>query len=346
MRFFRIAMRVEDLKHNDDIMNSLLNSNARSGPFDGGCLVFAKALQLALDTGIVVRMESNVNGTAQAEHYGLMLDDGTILDADGPASGPGEWIRRFSRNEMLDVPLVVVPGVKADADAPDDPRAVKELAQIMRRLLGGVAKSKKRSSWTGTVYHGGADVERLDPEITNWYRRAQEEDEYMQALEAGDMDTAARLVYQAAQKAGYGIGPVFHGGRFDKSRHRNFFVGDEGFIFFAPEETAQWYARQDEDADVTAVYLREDEYLEISEMEWLHDRLEDGTPLMEASEPYSGVKIVITQNSDDPAWGPGPVYGVSDLSCIKSAAPVTLDASNRPIPLEKRFDESNPSMMY
>lgn len=170
--------------------------------------------------------------------------------------------------------------------------------------------------------------------------------EYMQAVEDGDLQTAARLVHQKALESGYGIGPLFHGGRYKPGVGENFIVGEEGFIFFAPEQTAQWYAEQDERSGVTPVYLREDEYLEISEMEWLHDTLEGGTPLMEAAEPYSGVKISITKNADDPAWGPGPVYGVMSSDGIKLAYPVTRDDQGGVIPLEQRFDPSKTDPRY
>jgi len=172
------------------------------------------------------------------------------------------------------------------------------------------------------------------------------QDDYMEAVAIGDMDKAARLVHEAAEASGYGIGPVFHGGEFDVKHNRSFVVGDEGFVFFSPLETAQWYADQNGKSRVTAAYLREDEYLEISAREWLMNQLDDGTLLDDVKDAYAGFRINSQGEADDPAFGPGPIYAVSVPESIKSAEPVTRDDQGHVIPLDQRFNSSNPDIRY
>jgi hypothetical protein len=50
-----------------------------------------------------------------------------------------------------------------------------------------------------------------DIEITETYQLTEVDREYMGAVESGDMDKAQAMVDEAAKKAGYDIGPVYHG---------------------------------------------------------------------------------------------------------------------------------------
>lgn len=72
--------------------------------------------------------------------------------------------------------------------------------------------------------------------------------DYMAAVEAGDMDSAQRMVDEAAKKAGYDIGPVWHGTTAEFTKFDRNTVGQkdsgmlgEGFYFSTNEETASWY---------------------------------------------------------------------------------------------------------
>jgi len=79
---------------------------------------------------------------------------------------------------------------------------------------------------------------------------AQQDAEYMAAVERGDTATAQRMVDEAAKRAGYSIGPVYHGtpkspfNEFDPSKQGRLdegFLG-AGFYFSGSRDTAWLYA--------------------------------------------------------------------------------------------------------
>lgn len=123
---------VRSLFKTDKVMDVLLDSEAQSGPFDGGCLICAKGLIQAVGRGKLVRIVSNSNG-GQTEHYGAEID-GLIYDADGSAPTPAAWIERFAAEERIkDRVLDFDRGYDDESEIPDDPRAVKDLAKQLRR---------------------------------------------------------------------------------------------------------------------------------------------------------------------------------------------------------------------
>ncbi len=67
---------------------------ADCGPFDGGCVVFAEALQAVIGGEIVVLTKAN----GRADHAAV-LREGLLLDFDGPAE-PDGFIARFNTNEQ------------------------------------------------------------------------------------------------------------------------------------------------------------------------------------------------------------------------------------------------------
>ena len=123
---------IVDAFRDDAVMDVLWQSEARSGPFDGGCLITAKALQRIFG-GEIVRLQSKEN---EAEHYGIRINDGSFMDADGVAQSAEEWVDRFSENEMLNRQVEVEVGVVNDGDIPDDPKAVKMLEKALLKYIG------------------------------------------------------------------------------------------------------------------------------------------------------------------------------------------------------------------
>lgn len=84
---------------NKNKIYQLLIDQIGSGPFDGGCVVFAQALQLKYGGDIVSLVgRTRPNGPMAAQHAALYLD-GQLIDADGPAT-PEKSIKRFVKNEM------------------------------------------------------------------------------------------------------------------------------------------------------------------------------------------------------------------------------------------------------
>lgn len=110
-------------RNKNKIYNLLINTIG-SGPFDGGCVVFARALQMKFGGDIVALTTKH-----GADHAALSVK-GKLVDADGPAE-PEEFTRRFEQNE-----LVKVTGIRPiqDNDLPNAPRS-EELSQKIATLL-------------------------------------------------------------------------------------------------------------------------------------------------------------------------------------------------------------------
>lgn len=101
------------------------------GPFDGGCLLFARAMQKALggEVAVLVR-EDDV-----AEHAVLLLD-GILIDFDGPAD-PAEFVPRFNDNERRQC---VGWRLFRDGDLPEAPTngdTEDDLADLLGAALSG-----------------------------------------------------------------------------------------------------------------------------------------------------------------------------------------------------------------
>lgn len=76
------------------IYNILLES-ADSGPFDGGCVIMAYAIQKALGTGEIVVLET-IDGIAQ---HAALKTGNLLFDFDGPENETA-FIKKFNKNEL------------------------------------------------------------------------------------------------------------------------------------------------------------------------------------------------------------------------------------------------------
>lgn len=117
----------------DDLYEALLRE-ADCGPFDGGCLVVAQALQQVIggDVVVLVRAESGI-----ADHAAVLFD-GMLWDFDGPLS-PSAFVKRFQENELSATGeqcggfRPIEPGDLEDA--PRNDRLVEWLADTFRTIL-------------------------------------------------------------------------------------------------------------------------------------------------------------------------------------------------------------------
>jgi len=130
-----IQQAIEKTYSDEKFWEILVNkSSAKSGPFDGGCLICAKAMQLAIDDADLVRITSTLNG-GQTEHYGIR-HEGVIFDMDGRANNEHEWIEHFQKNEgVFDRELNFSTGYDSATDTPDDAWAVKEISKLFSKNL-------------------------------------------------------------------------------------------------------------------------------------------------------------------------------------------------------------------
>lgn len=102
------------------------------GPFDGGCVVFAQALQRSIGGKVVVLTRAN----GDADHAAVAVDD-VLFDYDGPLE-PAGFLRRFNANERAST-LGFRPIESADlSGACWDTELEDELASLISSALAGL----------------------------------------------------------------------------------------------------------------------------------------------------------------------------------------------------------------
>ena len=175
--------------------------------------------------------------------------------------------------------------------------------------------------------------------------------DYLAAVERGDMEMAQRMVDEAARAAGYDIGPVFHGtnrefNKFSKKVFANFRNAQSkiGFFFTPDKSYAQQYASPEKEESagrIVSAYLRgkfKEEprsLIEEIESEWTNQKAGSYVARLKR-EGFDGVIFD----------GSTKEIAVFNPNQIKSADPVTYDASGNVIPLSQRFDATTADINY
>jgi N12 class adenine-specific DNA methylase/DNA repair protein RadC/predicted ABC-type ATPase len=199
---------------------------------------------------------------------------------------------------------------------------------------------------------------------------------YLAAVKAGDMDTAQRMVEEAATAAGYTI-KAFHGTlpkfkngqtepgalpfiQFDPARENQASkagaeLAKPGFWFTDSKELASKFSvmamenldinYNNEDITVLSVFLRITEPVVISNK---HGIEKSKAADIVAAARWGKGDGVIAHRADEPYIGRGneTVYQVRDPNQIKSADPVTRDDQGNVIPLSQRFNPQSDSILY
>jgi hypothetical protein len=129
----RIKAAIDKTYKNDQFWDVLMTeSEAQSGPFEGGSLICAKALLIAVEGADLVRITSELNG-GQAEHYGVRLNN-SIYDMGGMHKSESEWISIFKKIHCIaDRVLGFAVGYDECSRIPDDPYASKKISQIIAK---------------------------------------------------------------------------------------------------------------------------------------------------------------------------------------------------------------------
>jgi hypothetical protein len=121
---------------NTNKIYSLLINTIGSGPFDGGCVVFARALQIKFggDIFVLVGHAQRTTSTNEIAQHAVLMVDNTLVDAAGSAT-PGELARRFTKNELAHAggSITQVRKIQPD-DLPDAPRN-EELSTKIAKML-------------------------------------------------------------------------------------------------------------------------------------------------------------------------------------------------------------------
>ena len=94
----------------------LLQERIQCGPFDGGCLVVARALQRVMGDGDI----HVLIGRGVAQHAVLSWG-GMLIDAAGPRT-PQKMLARFSKTELVEVTThrMMLPGDVPEAPCTDE----------------------------------------------------------------------------------------------------------------------------------------------------------------------------------------------------------------------------------
>jgi hypothetical protein len=134
----RLTKAIRHVYRKPDLWTVLVDeSRVASGPFDGGCLICARAIIMAAGQGELVRITSDLNG-GQTEHYGARIGE-FIVDFSGTYSTPESWIASFAALENVrDRALSYAPGYDDSAQIIEDPVAAQKVGDLLRdRIMQG-----------------------------------------------------------------------------------------------------------------------------------------------------------------------------------------------------------------
>ena len=195
-------------------------------------------------------------------------------------------------------------------------------------------------------------------------RYSERDNAYRSAVDSGDMETARKMVEDAANEAGYTI-HAYHGtgsefNSFDLQRsgsNSKELVGNsaEGMFFFssireAYPGSAQDYARiagkKTGQEVIRDVYLKMENPLELDSKGWYatadyYDNNRDSIYDQYLSGDYDGIIIRDSSGGDD-----NTIYLLDDANRIKSAETVVYDDQGNVIPLSERFNRENQDIRY
>lgn len=191
--------------------------------------------------------------------------------------------------------------------------------------------------------------------------------EYMTAVESGDMETAQRMVEQAARKAGYNSPKLYHGTDYYKEI-TVFRGGKSGYlgpgIYLTPNESvAKRYAdRSGDGGRIYAAWARMKNPLTVTSAEPAQEILRAITGSdrvynnRRAKQVWStqiltraDMKKLRDKGYDGIIWkyGSSPAeYMVFESNQLKSANPVTYDGAGNVIPLSQRFNPGKEDIRY
>lgn len=155
---------------------------------------------------------------------------------------------------------------------------------------------------------------------------------YLKAVESGDMETAQRMVDEAAKKSGYNVGPVYRGSKsgiqintYNSSKGQ---LG-EGIYFTDSPARALGFG------DSLKIFF-------IKLTGW------DGEAPLAKNSPFEDARDF--KDGRALKWGDGSSEGteflIDDPSQIKSADPVTRDAQGNVIPLSERFNAESDDIRH
>ena len=168
-----------------------------------------------------------------------------------------------------------------------------------------------------------------------------DDEDYLLAVRAGDMDAAQEMVDEAAQKTGYTV-KAYHG----TNENFNVFRSEKGRYFFSKsEDYAEAMMEERSGQRIVKAYLKmENPYREkLAEGEFSDPSFEK--PILDYAE-QNGYDSAIIEVDTDNELVADTFYVVFSPEQIKSADPVTYDDNGNLIPLSERFDTGSKDIRY
>lgn len=192
-----------------------------------------------------------------------------------------------------------------------------------------------------------------EPASAELYQMDARDAEYMAAVESGDMETAQRLVDEAAKAAGYST-KAYHGTSgdwsvFDPSKIGTIQRQDFGKgIYLAPDwrkSDAEMYASKAE-ASTNQKSKVLNLWVNTGREMYGANYAEEGSDLTTAAKDRGYDSVIVKYDKGEDRVGKVSEIIVFDPSQIKSADPVTRDESGNVIPLSQRFNPEKTSILY
>ena len=169
------------------------------------------------------------------------------------------------------------------------------------------------------------------------------DDAHRAAVESGDTEEAQRLVDEAAKKAGYTIGPLWHGTSGDFYEFRP--SGDEKAIFLSTDKNeAKAFATGKGGKVMGPLYVK------ATGPDKLYHATEEREAIQKARKKgYTGIKVTDQLPYSTYTMKPQRQivnYAVFDPNQIKSADPATYDKDGNLIPLSQRFNPTSSDIRF
>jgi len=191
----------------------------------------------------------------------------------------------------------------------------------------------------GNIWHRGdipeSAIVRQSPE------QGKGDAAYLKAVKSGDMETAQKMVDEAAREAGYKIGPVYHGAG---EKFNQFDTRGGGWFISSKKEAAEYGNGE----DIVSAYLSMKNPLTMTHKENATygaelaerkaRRLGNDGVIIPANKEFAEENVYTEAEHD--------VYVALSPEQIKSADPVTYDDQGNVIPLSERFNEKSPDVRY
>lgn len=179
---------------------------------------------------------------------------------------------------------------------------------------------------------------------------------YLESLEKGDLVACQRMVNEAAKKAGYTLGPFYHGTDSKFNEFNPAIIRDwgrsilkVGGIWLSSSQTGvKMFGIYTLSLFVSGKMLKVDARRETEPDVWFGKDIAQIDYIKEKfvnRAKESGLDGVVFKNAMDGS-AIGTIVVVHDPTRVKLSAPVTYDNSGEVIPLSDRFDKTKKDLRY